>query len=95
MRWGKTLYIVKKNKQNIELLKEYVYLHTLPIEKGKQGPGWLSLLNFWLSFSSGHDLTVRQFEPRIGLHAGSAETAWDSLSPCPSLPHALSLKINK
>ena len=32
-----------------------------------------------LGFSSGHDLTVHEFEPRIGLHADSAEPGWDSL----------------
>ena len=32
--------------------------------------------------SSGHDLTVCEFEPRIGLCADSAEPAWDS--PCAS-----------
>ena len=46
-----------------------------------------------LRFSSGHDFTVREFEPRIGLCADSMEPAWDSLSgPCLL---SLSLKINK
>ena len=45
-----------------------------------------------LDFGSGHDLTVRGFEP---------EPAWDSLSPDLSLllplpgAHSLGLKINK
>ena len=34
-----------------------------------------------LGFSSGHDLTVCEFEPLIGLCANSAEPAWDPLSP--------------
>ena len=34
-----------------------------------------------LGFSSGHDLTVRESEPHIGLHSDSTEPAWDSLSP--------------
>ena len=46
---------------------------------------------------------VREFEPRIGLCADSAESAWDSLSPSLSAPpqlahtytNTLSLKINK
>ena len=43
---------------------------------------------------SGHDLMVREFEPRVGLRADSAEPASDSLSP--SLSAALSLsKVNK
>ena len=39
-----------------------------------------------LGFSSGHDLVLREFEPRIRLCADSAEPAWDSLSPSLSLP---------
>ena len=46
-----------------------------------------------LGFGSGHDLTVREFKPHIGLCADSAESAWDSLSP--PLPHLLPTKINK
>ena len=55
-----------------------------------------------LDFSSGHDLTVRGFEPHLGLCTDSAEPAWDSLSLPLSLPFpclhtrslSLSLKIN-
>ena len=43
------------------------------------------------SFSSGHDLTVREFEPHIGLCTDGAEPAWDSLSLPLSRPfHSLS-----
>ena len=53
-----------------------------------------------LDCGSGHRLTVREFEPHVGLCADSMETAWDSLSPslslCPSpLVLSLSLKINE
>ena len=54
-----------------------------------------------LDFSSGHDLTVCEFEPHIGLCADSAEPAWDSLSlplslPLPPLICSVSLsQINK
>ena len=43
-------------------------------------------------FSSGNDLMVHGFKPHTGLCAGSAEPAWDSLSPsfCPSLMLCLS-----
>ena len=34
-----------------------------------------------LNFHSGHDLAVHEFEPYMGLHAGSAEPACESLSP--------------
>ena len=46
-----------------------------------------------LGFGSGHDLTVRGFEPHVGLCADSVEPAWDSLSPSLSAP--TSLRINK
>ena len=51
-----------------------------------------------LDFSSGHDLTVCEFEPHIRLFTDSVEPAWDSLSPLsvpPLLILSLSLKINK
>ena len=42
-----------------------------------------------LDLSSGHDLTVCEFEPRVGLCADSVEPAWDSVSsslyPSPAL----------
>ena len=64
---------------------------------------WLaqSVKHLTLDLGSGHDLTVREFKPHIGLHTDGAEPAWDSVSPpfCPSSAcmcvHALSLKINK
>ena len=49
-----------------------------------------------LDFGSGHDLTVRGFEPRIGLHADIEDPPWDSLSLSLSLSSLfLSVKINK
>ena len=42
-----------------------------------------------LDFGSGHDLTVGEFEARLGLCADSAEPAWDSLSPPLSAPPQL------
>ena len=48
--------------------------------------GWVAQLvqHRTLDFGSDYDLTVRGFEPCIGLWAGSAELAWDSLSlTCP------------
>ena len=50
-------------------------------------PGWLSQLSD--DFGSGHDLTVSEFEPRIGLTALSAEPALDPLPPCLSAPSLL------
>ena len=50
-----------------------------------------------LDLGSGHELTVRELAPRVGLCADSAEPAWDSLLPLLSAPPPLpfSLKINK
>ena len=49
-----------------------------------------------LGLDSDHDLAVHEFEPRIGLCADSAETAWDSLSPLFSLPfsHSCALSLS-
>ena len=47
-----------------------------------------------LNFIADHNLTVHEFEPCIGLHVGSVEPAWDSLSPLSSPPH-LSLSLSK
>ena len=44
-------------------------------------------------FSPGHDLAVRECEPRVGLCADGVEPAWDSLSPpLSALPRLLSFK---
>ena len=54
-----------------------------------------------LGFGSGHDLTVREFEPCVGLCADSAEPAWDSFSlslrhdPAHALSLSPSLSQNK
>ena len=42
-----------------------------------------------LDFGSGHDLTVSEIEPRVGLRADSAGSAWDFLSPSFSAPPLL------
>ena len=56
------------------------------------GNAWVIQLVKYLTlgFGSGHDLTVRGFEPHIGLCADSVEPAWDSQFP--SLSLSLSLK---
>ena len=52
-------------------------------------------------FGSGHDLALREFDPPVGLRAGSSEPASDPLSSFLSAPPHLipslflSLKINK
>ena len=59
------------------------------------------------NFTSGHDLTVHEFKPHIGLAAVSTEPTLDPVSPislCPSPPplllmlslkNKINLKINK
>ena len=58
-----------------------------------------SVKHLTLGFGSGHELTVREFEPSIWFCADSGEPAWDSLSPSlsapPQLMRAHALKINK
>ena len=63
-----------------------------------RAPGWRSRLNVQLQ--PGHDLAVREFEPRVGLWADGSEPGacfrfCVSLSLCPSLVHALSLSVPK
>ena len=49
-----------------------------------------------LDLSSGHDLTVCESEPHVGLCTDGAEPAWDSVSPlCPSPACVLSFSQNK
>ena len=53
-----------------------------------------------LGYSSGHDLTVCEFEPHIGLFPDGSEPAWDplslsTLSAPPLLALCLSLSQNK
>ena len=52
-----------------------------------------------LDFGSGHDLAVREFEPRVGVCAESWEPGARfgfcvSLSLCPSRAHALSVCLS-
>ena len=67
----------------------------------KQQGGRLGGSVGWVSdFGSGHDLTVREFENRVGLWADGSEPGacfrfCVSLSLCPSPVHALSLSVPK
>ena len=59
-------------------------------------PGWRSRLSVWLQ--PGHDLAVREFEPRVGLWADGSEPGacfrfCVSLSLCPCPTHTLSLSL--
>ena len=46
-----------------------------------------------LDLSPGHDLTVHEIEPYMGLRADSEKPAWDSLSPSLSAPPSLVLSL--
>ena len=73
------------------------------VRKGQVGGAWVaqSVKRPTLDFGSGHDLTVREKEPHVGLCADGVEPAWDSLSLPLSLPLPCSYllsqnkKINK
>ena len=56
-----------------------------------------SVKHLALDFGSGHDLTVHEFEPHVGLHATvSSLLGIHTLPPTSApLPLILSLKINK
>ena len=45
-------------------------------------------------FGSGHDLAVREIEPRVGLCPDRAEPAWDPLSPSLAVPPGLVLSLS-
>ena len=47
-----------------------------------------------LGFVSGHDPTICELEPRVGLCADSAEPASDSVSPSFSAPPLLTLSLS-
>ena len=57
--------------------------------------GALSVEPQSVDFGSGHDLLVYGIEPRIGLCADSAESAWDSLSLFLSVPLLLMLSLSR
>ena len=66
-------------------------------KEGSWSPG--GSVGSWSDFDSGHDLAIREFEPRVGLCADSSEPGacfgfcvCVSLSAPPSLVLSLSLK---
>ena len=48
-----------------------------------------------LGFGFGHDLTVQEFEPQVGLCTDGVESAWDSLSPSLSAPPLLMFSFSQ
>ena len=62
--------------------------------EGERG-AWVAQSVEWptLDFGSGHDLTVCEFEPHVGLCADSIEPAWDPLSSL-SLPFPSSFSLS-
>ena len=72
-------------------MKYHVTSSRIVIIKKTDGDTWVtqSFECLALAFSSGHDLTIRDMEPRIGLCTDSMGPAWDSLSPPLSAPSPL------
>ena len=70
-------------------------LFTVILKSSNTWGTWVtqSVKHLTLDFNSGHDVTIHEFEPHIGLCTDSAEPAWDSLSP--SLFPSLLSKIKK
>ena len=65
------------------------------LEKLSSRSTWLaqSVKRLTLDLGSGHDLTVREFKPHVGLCADDAEPVWDSLSL--SAPSRLAPRLSK
>ena len=47
-----------------------------------------------LGFRSGHDLTVHEFDPQVGLYADTVEPVSDSVSPSLSAPFPLAVYLS-
>ena len=68
------------------------------IEKSRTWGAWVAQLVKRLGFGSGHELTVREFEPHIGLcgdipQPGACFGFCISLCLCPSPARALSVSL--
>ena len=60
-------------------------LHCVLTKLSSAGAPWVAPLvkHLTLGFSSGHDLTVHEMEPHVGLWADSTDAAWDFLCSSP------------
>ena len=81
-----------------ERQNSYDFTHMRTLKDKTGAPGWRSRLSVRLR--PGHELAVREFEPRVGLWADGSEPGacfrfCVSLSLCPSPVHALSLSVPK
>ena len=90
--------VVHTSNFSTSLSTLFIYLSIYLFIHGHLRGSWVgqSVKHPTLDFSSGHDLTVREFKPCIRLYAGGMEPAWDSLSPsiCLSPAHSLSLSLS-
>ena len=89
---------VKDWSSNVITSDAMIVCDLMDIKLHPGAPGWRSRLSVRLQ--PGHDLAVRQFEPRVGLWADGSEPGacvrfCVSLSLCPSPVHALSLSVPK
>ena len=64
-----------------------IYLKIHSLRTGDTRGTWVvqSVKRLTLDFSSGHDLTVCEFEHHVRFHADITEPSWDPLSPLPCL----------
>ena len=87
------IFFLYLNSETKEInMTDYLLLKTISISRD----AWVaqSVKQRTLDFGSGHDLTVSDFKPRMGLCADGAQPAWDSLSPCLSAPSLLPLSLS-
>ena len=68
-------------------------LNKILVNRGTWATQWVK--HPTLGFCSGHDFTVHEFEPHVGLCAGSAEPGWDCLSPSLSAPLLLTHSLTQ
>ena len=73
-----------------------LYPSTTNIRNAASMGAWVaqSVKHLTLDFGSGHDLTVHELEPHIGLWVDSVGAAWDYLSLPLSLPLPCSCSVS-
>ena len=98
--WGVTAFGPKFFvRGNFKVPCNILYFYSIWILEYEVWGAWVarSVKCLTLDFSSGHDLTILEFEPQVGLCTNSPQPAWDSVSPslCPSPAGTLSLSLSK
>ena len=96
LQMTRNMFLREKSKCILSSPLDIKRVRTL-LETRCGSPGWLSRLS--MNLGSGHDLTVREFEPRVGLCADRSEPGacfgfCVSLSLCPSPADRKSTRLN-